>query len=353
MKTSWLAVLLVPGVALAAGEAGPGEHARRLLGEALQAQRTAGPSALPEVIARFRAAAQAAPSWNVAQLDLGAVLDRSGDSAAALTAYRAALTSPAAEDPQAREANSAVRKAAAGRACALALLLPDAALSRAVLEEAQRAAPGEAWPLELRAEVELALGDAASARQAARSALAIAPKSIAGLCALAKAQLALGTPGTARLLALRAAEFAPHDARPQLVLAALARSNGDPAGELLALQAAASADPRSAKAALLLGRALFARGRSDDALAALDRAARLDPRSAAVHLARGSLLAARNQPAAAEREVALAVKLSPRSPAPQLELARLKARTPRSEQALKGSAQAPVVQDTEGSSAEK
>jgi Flp pilus assembly protein TadD len=371
VRKAWLIALLLPG-SLGAGESAPGERGRRLLGEALLAEQSAGLEGAAEVVKRFRAAAGEAPAWGIAQLDLAAVLDRAGDVEGATKAYRAALAAPGAGEQTAR--------AAAARLAALALLRGDSGAARQVAQQAAQMFPAASWPLELRAEVELAAGNAAAAQQAARTALARSPKSVAALCALARAQAELGTPGTARLLALRAAQAAPHDARPNLLLAGLARRTGDPAAELAALRAATAADPGSAEAALLLGRALHARGLGDQALAEIGRAVQLDPRSASAHLALGALLAQHKRPARAADELELSAKLAPRAPEPHLELSRLRLEAEddagsalaeaqkfvqlspvppppghpvyvlmqRSEQALKAAPRAPVVQKTMG-----
>jgi Flp pilus assembly protein TadD len=367
VRKAWLVALFLPA-ALRAGESAPGERGRRLLGEALQAEQSAGPEGAAEVVKRFRAAAEEAPAWGIAQLDLGVVLDREGDVEGATRAYRAALAAPGAGEQTAR--------AAAERIAALALLRGDAGAARSIAQQGAQRYPSAPWPLELRAEVELAAGNAAAAQQAARTAVARSPKSVPALCALARAHAGLGAPGTARLLALRAAEGAPHDARPNLLLAGLARKRDDPAAELAALRAATAADPGSAEAALLLGKALHARGLGDEALAEIGRAAQLDPRSASAHLALGALLAQHKRPARAAEELELSARLAPRAPEPHLELSRLRleaeedagsalaeaqtfvqlspvppppghpvyALMQRSEQALKAAPRAPVVQ---------
>jgi Flp pilus assembly protein TadD len=371
VRKAWLVALLLPG-ALRAGESAPGERGRRLLGEALQAERSAGPEGAAEVVKRFRTAAEEAPAWGIAQLDLAVVLDREGDVEGATRAYRAALAAPAAGEETVR--------GAAARIAALALLRGDAGAARLLAQQVAQTFPAATWPLELRAEVELAAGDAAAAQQAARTALSRSPKSVRALCALARAHAGLGVPGTARLLALRAAEAAPHDACPHVLLAALARKRGAPAAELAALRGATAADPRSAEAALLLGKALHARGLGDEALAEIARAAELEPRSASAHLALGALLAQHRRPARAAEELELSAKLAPRAPEPHLALARLRldaeedagsalaeaqkfvqlspappppghpvyALMQRSEQALKAAPRAPVVQKTMG-----
>jgi tetratricopeptide (TPR) repeat protein len=300
----------------AAPQPAAGERARRLLDEALLALSTAQKlNALDtDVLARFRAAADAAKDSVPALLDYAVALDRAGKIDEAEAAYRTAAGAPGPAD---------LRFAAASRAAALAVARGDDGAARAAVQLAASAMPDDSDSLQLEADVALALGDAQGAQAAARKILARDPEDVDALCALARAHLALGSPGSAKVLAARAARIDPQDAEPFLVEAEVARARSDAPGEMAAVRAAATADEDSAEAALALGRALFERGQSGEAIDELMRAADLAPDAAAVHLALGIALAAADRKPEAVEHLLVAARLAPRSPEPHYELARL------------------------------
>ena len=143
-------------------------------------------------------------------------------------------------------------------------------------------------------------------------------------CAMARAQLAQGAAGVARLLAARAAQGDAQDAEPLVVKAEIARAANEPASELAAVRAAVEADPDSVPAQLALGRALFERGLTDQAIEALQEAADLDPASYPARLALGQALAFSGETDEAEESLHAAAQLAPSAAQPHLELARLK-----------------------------
>ena len=293
-----------------------GERARRLLDDALLALTTARKLSPPDsdVIARFRAAAEAAKDSAPALLDYAVALDRAGKLVEAEAAYRAAAGATGMDE---------LRFAAAARAAALAIARSDEFAARSAVQLAEAAMPGDTDPWQLEADVALALGDAAGAQAAARRILALDPQDVDALCALGRAHLALGSPGTAKVLALRAAQIDKEDARPLLLEAEVARARGYAAAEMMAVRAAAAADQDSPEAALALGRALFERGQTGEAIDELMRAADLAPDAAPVHLALGIALASADRKPEAGEHLALAARLSPLSPDPHYELARL------------------------------
>jgi tetratricopeptide (TPR) repeat protein len=293
-----------------------GEHARRLLDEAILASATAArPDATPDLVPRFKLAAEAAPHWAPALLDYAIALDRAAILEQAEAAYLAAAGAP--DFPE-------LRFTAAARAASLALDRGDAEAARAAVTLARAALPDDAAPYLLQARVALRLHDPGGAQAAARSALVRDPQDSEALCVLARAHLAQGNAGVARLFAARAAKVDPEDAEPILVQAEIARGTGDPAAELAAAQAAAEADAESADAALALGRALYERGLTAAALEQLSRAAELEPDAPAIRLALGTVLAEEGQKPQAEEQLLRAAKRAPAWPEPHLELARLK-----------------------------
>ena len=291
-----------------------GERGRRLLDEALLA--SSAPAHRPgDLVSRFKAAVDAAPGSISALLDYAIVLDRAGRLDEAEQAYRSAAQIAGAPDAQ---------LTAARRAAALALDRGDAEAARGVAALAAAALPDDPGPRILEAEVALASGDLAGALAWARVALARTAQDVHALCVLARIHLAQGSAGTARILASRAAQLDPEDAEPLLVQVEIARAQSEPAAELAAARAAVAADPASAEAAVALGRALFERGQAAQATEELTRAAELGPELAPVHLALGSVLAAQERQAQAEEHLSRAAQLAPRAPEPHYELARLK-----------------------------
>src|SRR5207237_1955188 len=98
-------------------QSGPGERARRLLDEALLAAKELelrGVAPAEEIVARFRAAADASPRAAAAWFDLAVVLEKAGKVADAAEAYRAAA--------QANQGPKELRFAAADRAAQIALM---------------------------------------------------------------------------------------------------------------------------------------------------------------------------------------------------------------------------------------
>src|SRR5205807_1810318 len=82
-----------PREAPAAEQSGPGERARRLLDEALLAAKeleSRGVAAADEIVARFRAAAEASPRAAAVWFDLAVALEKAGKLADAAQAWRAA-----------------------------------------------------------------------------------------------------------------------------------------------------------------------------------------------------------------------------------------------------------------------
>jgi Flp pilus assembly protein TadD len=297
-------------------KAAPGEHARRLLDEALLAaqdleRQGLGPS--DELLGRFREAAAAAPGAVPPQFDLAVALERAGRTGDAASAYRAVAG--------AHGGPMELRLQAAERAEALSLERGDPAGARAAAALAAAVEPLRG--LSLQAELELSLGDGQAAQALARSALMRASNDVRALCALARAQLMLGQAGTASILARRAARLYPRDARPQLALAEIARAASDGPAELAAARAAVAADPRSVPALALLGRLLLRRGDAAGAQAAFARATSLGG-GAAAHLGLGAALAQQGRTAPATDELQLAAQLAPRAASPHLLLARLK-----------------------------
>jgi Flp pilus assembly protein TadD len=314
MRGLTLVLALLAGGARAGVEAqAGGEHARRLLDDALAAARTT--DAGPEAVARFKIAAEAAPHSAPALLDYAVALDRAGNLEQAEAAYLAAAA--AADFPE-------LRFTAAERAASLALDRGDAEAARSAVALAHAAFPDDPAPFVLQAQVALGLRDAAGAQAAARSALVRDPEDVDALCALARAHLAQGNAGVAKLLAARAARLDPEDAEPLLVQAEIARSAADPAAELAAERAGVEVDPSSGRAALALGRTLFERGLAAEALEQLSRAADLGPHVAAIRLAFGTVLAATGQKPQGVEQLLLAAKRAPGWPDPHLELARVK-----------------------------
>ena len=292
---------------------GPGEHARRLMDDALLAQKNAAQVGQDVVVQKFQAAAEAAPGPGPALYDLAVALDRAGRTAEAEKAWLSMA-----------QGRGELAYLAGERAVALAIGRGDPQAARAALELAEKAALGDPDARVLRAEVENLLGDAQAAQSAARSVLTQDPKNVRALCALARAHLKLGSPGTARVLAARAAGFDAEDALPLIVKAEIARAENEPAAEVAAARAAVETDGESAEAALLLGRALFERGLNGEAVDALARAADLDKASYPAALALGQALASSGQTEEAEKALTRSVALAPKAAAPHLELARLK-----------------------------
>jgi tetratricopeptide (TPR) repeat protein len=319
MRRSTLAVALLAGWApmaraqVRASEGG--EHARRLLDDALLASATPSMTAGQDLVARFKLAAEAAPRSAPALLDYAVALDRAANLEQAEMAYLAAAS--AADFPE-------LRFAAAERAASLAVDRGDADGTRGAVALARASLPEDPAPFVLQAQVALGLQDPAAAQSAARSALVLDPQDAGALSVLARAHLAQGNVGVAKLLAARAAKADPEDAEPLLVQADIARRAGDPAAELAAARAAVEVDQDSARAGLVLGRALFERGLAVEALEQLSRAAALAPHVAAVRLALGTVLAASGQKAQAVEQLLLAAKRAPGWPEPHLELARVK-----------------------------
>jgi Flp pilus assembly protein TadD len=312
------AALLASQARVARAEPPPplSEHARRLLDEAVLASVTARKlDVAQELVARFRLAAEAAPTSAPALLDYAVALDRAGRLEEAETAYLAAARAPGYPE---------LRFDAAARAASLAVDRGDRDAANLAADLAAAALPDDGSPFVLRAQIALALRNPAAAQAAARSALVRDPHDVDALCALARAQLAQANAGVAKLLAARAAAADPEDAEPHLVAAEIARGAGDPAAELVEARAAVDADPDSARAALVLGRALYERGLSAEALTHLTRAAELSPHTAAIQLALGTVLAAHGEKARAEEQLLSAARRAPGWPEPHLELARVK-----------------------------
>ena len=292
----------------------PSERARRLMDDALVAERGDGKVAPEELVKKFQAAAEAAPGPGPARFDLAVALDRAGLGAEAEKTYR-----------EVAAGKGELGFAAAERAAALAAARKDEGAARSAVQLAEEALPGELGPRVLRSEIELALGDAAAAAQAAaRSALLLSSTDVHALCALARAHLAQGSPGTALVLAGRAAQGDAKDAEPLLVKAEIARASKDSAAELAAARAAAEVEPDSLKAALVLGRALFEHGLSGEAVDAFTHAVELEPSSFPAVLALGQALSSGGQLDDAKARFARAMALRPQAPEPHFELARLK-----------------------------
>ena len=308
-----------PKAAVIAQIEAPGEHARRLLDEALLSIRELehkGLAPTDEIVAKFREAAQAAPKAVSAQFDLAVALEKAGKTDDATATWRAAAA--ATQGPK------ELRLMAAERAVQLALLQKNAQAARAGAELAARI-DDSPRSRSLAAEVELASGDAQAALAKARTALMQAPKDVRALCALARAQTALGQPGTAKLLAHRAASIDARDARPHLVLAELASYSNDGVAELAELKSAAASDPKSLQAQILLGNLMLQRGDATGAAGPFEKAAQIDPDSAAARLGLGASLAAQGGKAArAIEELEAAATLAPSAAEPHLLIARLK-----------------------------
>jgi len=142
-----------------------GEHARRLLDDAILASASARKLDLAqEVVARFQRAAEAAPRSTPALLDYAIALDRAASLEQAEAAYRAAAAAP--DFPE-------LRFTAAARAASLALDRGDAEAARAAAALARAALPDEAAPLVVQAQVALGLRDPAAAQAAARATAAL------------------------------------------------------------------------------------------------------------------------------------------------------------------------------------
>jgi TolA-binding protein/Flp pilus assembly protein TadD len=296
-----------------AADASMGERARRLMDDALLAQKSAGKIEPGEIAERFKAAAEETGAPGPALFNYAVALDRAGKVQDAASAWR-----------KIAEGKGELGYRAAERLAALALWRGDAQAARGALALAEAATPGDPRAKILHAEIELVLGDPAAALVTARLALAQQPSSSGALCALARVHLSQGAPGTAKVLAGRAAQADAKDPLPSIVKAEIARVENDPAAELAAARAAAEADKSSPQAALVLGRALFEHGLGGEAVDELTRAAGLDRGSYPAALAAGQALAASGQTQEAERELGRAVALAPKAPLPHLELARLK-----------------------------
>jgi predicted Zn-dependent protease len=317
MRGLTLAVALLAGGARAGVEApGGGEHARRLLDDALLASSAVrATDAGPDLVARFKLAAEAAPRSAPALLDYAVALDRAANLEQAEAAYVAAAS--AMDFPE-------LRFAAVERAASLAVDRGDSEAARSAVALAHATLPDDPAPFVLQAQVALGLRDPAAAQSAARAALVRDPEDAGALCVLARAHLAQGNAGVAKLLAARAAKLDAEDAEPLLVQAEIARGAADPAAELAAARAAVEVDPNSGRAALALGRVLFERGLPAEALEQLSRAVDLSPHAAPIRLAFGTVLAANGQKAQAVEQLLLAAKRAPGWPEPHLELARVK-----------------------------
>src|SRR2546423_13677293 len=126
-----------------------GEHARRLLDDALLASTPEHATDAPQdLVPRFKVAAEAAPRFVPALLDYAVALDRAANLEQAEAAYLAAAS--AADFPE-------LRFAAAERAASLALDRGDADAARAAVALAHAAVPGDPAPFVLQAQVSLGL----------------------------------------------------------------------------------------------------------------------------------------------------------------------------------------------------
>jgi predicted O-linked N-acetylglucosamine transferase (SPINDLY family) len=280
----------------------PQQVADRLIAEGNRAEQAGD---LREACLKYRAAAEAAPAYARAHLNLGIGLEAIGDGDAALRSYEAALAC-APEDAYALYNLGALmhRRGATEQAESLLaraleskpdfteaqIVLADVRESRgdlagaaASLEAACRGRPQHAGAAYNHALVLQKLGRTADAESALRRALALEPRNIEAALRLGNLLLDQGRASDAESCYRSALEIEP--ARPDVLngLGTALASRHELQQAAAAYRRALAARPDFPDALCNLGNVLHLQGRTGDALACYEKALALDPAMAEAH----------------------------------------------------------------------